>query len=116
SDLKEKKTKDTIKNEASNGLSNARGTVAMARTMDPDSASAQFFINVKDNKFLDKNDQSAGYAVFGKVIEGMDVVDKIKAVETGSKEFTVKGDRTANFQNVPKENVVIKSIRVEKPK
>jgi cyclophilin family peptidyl-prolyl cis-trans isomerase len=88
----------------------------MARTDDPDSATAQFFINVKDNKFLDKNDQSPGYTVFGKVIEGMDVVDMIKAVKTGAQEFTVKGDRTATFQNVPTENVVIKSIRVEKPK
>jgi cyclophilin family peptidyl-prolyl cis-trans isomerase len=115
-DYKEKKTKDPIKNEASNGLSNVRGTIAMARTDDPDSATAQFFINVKDNKFLDKSDQNPGYTVFGKVTEGMDVVDMIKAVKTGDQEFTVKGDRTATFKNVPTENVVIKSIRVEKPK
>jgi cyclophilin family peptidyl-prolyl cis-trans isomerase len=115
-DHKEKKTKEPIKNEAGNGLSNQRGTIAMARTNDPDSASAQFFINVKDNDFLNKNDQSAGYAVFGKVIEGMDIVDKIKAVKTGTKEFTVRGDIKTTFPNVPEEDVVIKSIRVEKPK
>ena len=101
--MKQKKTRDPIKNEASNGVSNARGTLAMARTSDPDSATAQFFINVVDNKFLDKNDASAGYAVFGKVIEGMDVVDKIKAVKTGTK---------AGHKDVPNEDVVIKSIRV----
>jgi cyclophilin family peptidyl-prolyl cis-trans isomerase len=114
-DRTEKKTKDPIKNEAGNGLSNKRGTIAMARTDDPDSATAQFFINVKDNDFLDKNDRSAGYAVFGKVIEGMDIVDKIKAVKTGRKEFTTRGGK-ANFSNVPEEDVVIKSVRVEKPK
>ena len=101
--MKQKKTKDPIKNEASNGVSNARGTLAMARTSDPDSATAQFFINVVDNKFLDKNDTSAGYAVFGKVVEGMDVVDKIKAVKTGTK---------AGHKDVPNEDVVIKSIRL----
>jgi cyclophilin family peptidyl-prolyl cis-trans isomerase len=115
-DRKEKKTKDPIKNEADNGLSNKRGTVAMARTNDPDSATAQFFINVKDNNFLDKNNRSAGYAVFGKVTEGMDVVDKIKAVKTGSKKFTVKSGQEAPFDNVPEEDVVIKKITVEKPK
>ena len=114
-DRTEKKTKDPIKNEAGNGLSNKRGTIAMARTDDPDSATAQFFINVKDNDFLDKSDRGAGYAVFGKVIEGMDVVDKIKAVKTGKKEFTTRGGK-ANFSNVPEEDVVIKSVRVEKPK
>jgi peptidyl-prolyl cis-trans isomerase B (cyclophilin B) len=101
--MKQKKTRDPIKNEASNGLSNVRGTLAMARTSDPDSATAQFFINVVDNKFLDKNDTSAGYAVFGKVTEGMDVVDKIKAVKTGTK---------MGHKDVPKEDVIIKSIRV----
>jgi peptidyl-prolyl cis-trans isomerase B (cyclophilin B) len=101
--MKQKKTRDPIKNEASNGLSNARGTLAMARTSDPDSATAQFFVNVVDNKFLDKNDSSAGYAVFGKVTEGMDVVDKIKAVKTGTK---------MGHKDVPNEDVVIKSIRV----
>ena len=101
--MKEKKTKDPIKNEAANGLSNVRGTLAMARTSDPDSATAQFFINVVDNKFLDKSPKSEGYAVFGKVIEGMDVVDKIKAVKTGTK---------AGFKDVPNEDVVIKSVRL----
>ncbi|HVL13501.1 MAG TPA: peptidylprolyl isomerase [Gemmata sp.] len=101
--MKEKKTKDPIKNEAANGVTNAKYTVAMARTSDPDSATAQFFINVKDNKFLDKSADSAGYAVFGKVIEGTEVVDKIKAVNTGVK---------AGFKDVPTEDVVIKSIRL----
>jgi len=109
-DRKEKKTKGTIKNESGNGVSNKRGTLAMARTSAPDSASAQFFINVKDNDFLDGRAGRAGYAVFGKVIEGMDVVDKIKAVKTGSKQFTTPFGE-ADFQNVPVENVVIKSIR-----
>ena len=101
-DMNEKKTKAPIKNEAGNGLSNKRGTIAMARTSDPDSATAQFFINVKDNENLDRNDSSAGYAVFGKVVEGMDVVDKIKQVATGSK----RGHR-----DVPNETVTIKSVR-----
>jgi cyclophilin family peptidyl-prolyl cis-trans isomerase len=98
--MKEKKTKDSIKNESANGLSNTRGTVAMARTMVPDSATAQFYINVIDNKFLDKAQagDGVGYCVFGKVIEGLDVVDKIKAVKTGPR-------------NVPVEDVVIKSVR-----
>ena len=83
----EKKTNPPIKNEANNGLQNLRGTIAMARTTDPHSASAQFFINVVDNQFLDHRAQTMrgwGYAVFGKVIEGMDVVDKIRKVKTGS--------------------------------
>ncbi|MFL5242790.1 MAG: peptidylprolyl isomerase [Gemmataceae bacterium] len=103
--LKEKKTKDPIKNEADNGLSNDRGTIAMARTSEPDSASAQFFINVKDNKFLDhrsKKPQEYGYCVFGKVVKGMDVVDKIKEVEVQDK---------GNNEKVPVKDVVIKSIR-----
>jgi peptidyl-prolyl cis-trans isomerase B (cyclophilin B) len=103
--LKEKKTKDEIKNEADNGVSNERGTIAMARKGDPDSASAQFFINVKDNKFLDhrsKKPQEYGYCVFGKVIKGMDVVDKIKEVEVEDK---------GNNEKVPVKDVVIKSIR-----
>jgi cyclophilin family peptidyl-prolyl cis-trans isomerase len=116
-DRKEKKTRDKIKNEAGNGQSNKRGTLAMARTNDPDSATAQFFINVKDNDFLDKNARSAGYAVFGKVIEGMNVVDKIKAVKTGTKKFTVPHPRKpgetleADFENVPVDDVVIESVR-----
>jgi cyclophilin family peptidyl-prolyl cis-trans isomerase len=116
-ELKEKKPKAAIKNEASNGLSNTRGTLAMARLDDPDTATAQFFINVADNDFLDKSGDSAGYAVFGKVIEGMDVVNKIKAVETGRKKFMVLDPRDdtklieTTMPNVPVENVVIKSIR-----
>ena len=104
--MKEKKTHDPIKNEADNGLSNLRGTIAMARTNDPDSATAQFFINVVDNKkALDKSGLNPGYCVFGRVIEGMDVVDKIKMVRTGSK---------GPHQNVPVEDIVIKSVRREK--
>ncbi len=101
--MKEKKTKDPIKNESANGLSNKRGTIAMARTSDPDSATAQFYINVADNTFLDRRgDTQPGYCVFGKVIEGMDVVDKIKAVRT----------RTAgSHRDVPEVDVVIKSVR-----
>jgi peptidyl-prolyl cis-trans isomerase B (cyclophilin B) len=101
--MKEKKdTKDPIKLEADKGLSNKLGTVAMARTNDPNSATAQFFINVKDNKFLDKSDESDGYAVFGKVIKGMNVVNKIKAVET---------DEKNGHENVPVKDVIIKSVR-----
>ena len=95
-----------IQNEADNGLSNDRGTIAMARTMDPHSASAQFFINVKDNDFLNHSAPTAqgwGYAVFGKVVEGMDVVDAIKAVATGSR---------GGHQDVPVEDVVIESEEV----
>ncbi|MDO4697383.1 MAG: peptidylprolyl isomerase [Pasteurellaceae bacterium] len=113
SGLIEKSTRAPIKNEANNGLSNKRGTIAMARTSDPHSASAQFFINVADNSFLDHRTkemfgktvvQEWGYAVFGEVVEGMDVVDKIKGVKTGNKGF---------HQDVPKEDVVISSVTVE---
>tara|TARA_R110002096_G_scaffold61468_7_gene152764 strand:+ start:2559 stop:3164 length:606 start_codon:yes stop_codon:yes gene_type:complete len=86
-DFKQKDTKDAIENEADNGLSNDRGTIAMARTGEPHSATGQFFINHGDNGFLNhtaKNSQGWGYAVFGKVTEGMDVVDKIAAIKTGS--------------------------------
>jgi cyclophilin family peptidyl-prolyl cis-trans isomerase len=100
-DGKEKATRDPIKNESFNGLSNERGTVAMARTNKADSATSQFYINVKDNKFLDGGSDKVGYCVFGRVIEGMDVVDKIRAVKTG------QGD-------VPLQNVVIKRISVVK--
>mgnify|MGYP000510076205 CR=1 FL=1 len=89
-DMKQKTTRETIENEADNGLKNEIGTLAMARTNDPHSASSQFFINVADNQFLNhsgKNPQGWGYAVFGKVVEGMDVVDAIKAVRTGSSGF-----------------------------
>ena len=111
--LKEKGTKDPIKNEASNGLSNERGTIAMARTDDPDSATAQFFINHKDNtNKLDPGKFSKeGYCVFGKVIEGMDVVDKIAEVKTGKKTFQVKSGQKAEFKDVPEEDVIIKSVR-----
>jgi cyclophilin family peptidyl-prolyl cis-trans isomerase len=104
-DQKEKKTKESIKNESGNGLKNQRGTIAMARTSDPDSASSQFFINVKDNAFLDKAEarDGVGYCVFGRVIEGMDVVDKIKAVKTGRKGMFDK--------DCPLEDVVIKSVK-----
>ena len=85
-DMQEKATQAPIKNESNNGVSNARGTISMARTSDPDSASSQFFISVKDNKSsLDYKGPGTGYAVFGKVIEGMDVVDKIVAVPTTTK-------------------------------
>ena len=102
--LKQKKTKAPVKNESANGLSNARGTLAMARTSVPDSATAQFFINVKDNTFLDRAQAAdrVGYAVFGKVIDGMDVVDKIKDVETGHR---------GGHDDVPRQDVVIQSVR-----
>lgn len=102
--MKEKKTRDPIKNESFNGISNERGTLAMARTPDPDSATAQFYINVEDNENLDKKNagDKVGYAVFGKVIEGMGVVDKIRRVKTG---------RFEGASNVPLSDVVIMSIR-----
>jgi cyclophilin family peptidyl-prolyl cis-trans isomerase len=86
-DMQEKPTGRPIKNEAGNGLTNRRGTIAMARTSNPDSATAQFFINLKDNTFLDRAQaqDGYGYTVFGRVTDGMDVVDKIAAVRTGSK-------------------------------
>jgi cyclophilin family peptidyl-prolyl cis-trans isomerase len=104
--MKERKTHEPIKNESDNGLSNLRGTIAMARTNDPDSATAQFFINVADNKkALDKSGFNPGYCVFGRVIDGMDVVDKIKKVRTASK---------GGHENIPVEDIVIKSVRREK--
>jgi cyclophilin family peptidyl-prolyl cis-trans isomerase len=112
SGLKEKeKTKAPIKNESANGVSNERGTIAMARTGDPDSATAQFFINVKDNRPLDTAPGRSGYAVFGKVIEGMDVVDKIKEAATTTKIATVQGGQKAPFKDVPEDEVIIKSVR-----
>ena len=84
SDMSQKETRAPIKNEADNGEKNVRGTLAMARTQVVDSATAQFFINLKDNAFLDHGDRDFGYAVFGKVTEGMDVVDAIAAVPTGN--------------------------------
>ena len=102
--MQQKKTREAIKNESDNGLSNERGTLAMARTPDPDSATSQFFINLKDNTFLDKaqSRDRVGYCVFGKVIDGMDVVDKIAGVRTGNR---------GGHQNVPVEPVIIKSVR-----
>lgn len=105
-DMSEKSTAAPIKNEAKNGLSNMRGTVAMARTNDIDSATAQFFINVVDNQRLDHVDEERfGYAVFGEVVEGMDVVDKIKEVKVGSK---------GEHENVPVEAVMIHSVKLVK--
>jgi peptidyl-prolyl cis-trans isomerase B (cyclophilin B) len=104
--MKEKATNAPIKNEADNGLSNEAGTVAMARTMDPHSASAQFFINVSNNTFLDHRSPTPdgwGYAVFGKVVDGMDVVERIKGVETGNAGF---------HQDVPVEDVIIESAEI----
>ena len=104
--MKQKPARAPIKNEANNGVSNEIGTVAMARTMDPHSASAQFFINVSDNTFLNHTaptSQGWGYAVFGKVVEGMDVVNAIKAVATTSK---------AGHQDVPSEDVIIEKAEI----
>lgn len=112
--MRQKNTKPTIVNEADNGLKNDRGTIAMARTQDPNSATSQFFINVVDNKMLNKSQGNAGYAVFGKVIAGMDVVDKIRAVPTGSSPaismYNGKEIQQA-FQDVPQSPVVIESVR-----
>ncbi len=102
--MKQKPTQEPIENEANNGLKNEVGSIAMARTSDPHSASAQFFINVGDNGFLDYPGQDGwGYCVFGKVVEGMDVVDKIKGVKTG---------RSGFHQDVPVEDVVIERAEV----
>ncbi len=106
-DMSEKPTRAPIPLESRNGLVNARGTVAMARTMVPDSATAQFFINLKDNAFLDaaNSRDGNGYAVFGKVVSGMDVVEKIRGVATGNK---------GPHQNVPLEAIVIRKATLEK--
>ncbi len=117
--LSEKPTGKGIKNEASNGLLNQRGTVAMARTNDPNSATAQFFINVADNAMLDApKPDGYGYAVFGKVTSGMDVVDAIKAVSTNSQTIRMRHPATgqaidAPADNVPVEPVVIESATIE---
>ena len=106
-DMNQKPTKDPIRNEAMNGLKNARGTIAMARTMVVDSATSQFFINLKDNDFLNfraPNPQMFGYAVFGHVTKGMEVVDKIARVKTGNR---------FPHQNVPIEPVVIRKVTVK---
>jgi peptidyl-prolyl cis-trans isomerase A (cyclophilin A) len=106
-DMTEKPTRAPIPLESRNGLTNLRGTLAMARTMDPNSATAQFFINLKDNAFLDQANSrdGNGYAVFGKVVAGMDVVDKIKAVPVADK---------GGHQNVPTTPVTIKKAILEK--
>ena len=109
SDFSRKQTRETIQNEADNGLKNVRGSIAMARTRDPHSASAQFFINVADNSALDHKTADArgwGYAVFGRVAEGMDVVDKIRTQATG-----VQG----GFRDVPKKIITITRAVVETP-
>ena len=106
-DMAQKETRAPVENEANNGLKNKNGTIAMARTNDPHSATAQFFINVTDNGFLDHTAPTAqgwGYAVFGRVTAGMDVVEKIKAVATGSKGF---------HQDVPKEAVTIDRVTID---
>jgi peptidyl-prolyl cis-trans isomerase B (cyclophilin B) len=106
--MKQKPTDDPVDNEANNGLKNEKGTLAMARTNDPHSATAQFFINVSDNDFLNHSSptpQGWGYTVFGKVVDGLDIVDKIRKVKTGSKGF---------HQDVPVDDVVIeKAVVVE---
>ncbi len=106
-EMEEKETMSPIKNEANNKISNERGTIAMARTNDPHSASAQFFINLKDNTFLDfksETTQGWGYCVFGKITEGIEVIDEIAMVDTGS---------YGPHQDVPKDPVIIKEIIIE---
>lgn len=102
----EKATKAPIRNEANNGLKNTVGTLAMARTNDPNSASSQFFINVANNDFLNKSGANAGYAVFGKVVNGMDVVNKITKVTTGN---------FGMHQDVPKNPIKILSVTIKAP-
>lgn len=102
-DLKRKETGEPVVNEASETLKNLRGTIAMARTPDPDSATAQFFINLTDNDFLNKGVRGPGYTVFGKVTEGMGVADSIASVETG---------RRAGMADVPTETIRIQSVRI----
>ncbi len=108
-DFQQKPTRAPVKNEADNGLKNLRGTIAMARTSDPQSATAQFFINVKDNPALDyrsPDPQGWGYVVFGQVIGGMEVVDKIRQTPTGA------GGPSNRFNDVPKTPVIIQSVTV----
>lgn len=105
-DMNQKQTKGPIKNEADNGLKNDKGTIAMARTNVVDSATSQYFINVANNDFLNHSSRDFGYAVFGKVVEGMDVVDRIAAARTGS---------VGMFRDVPEEAIVIKSVKVLTP-
>jgi cyclophilin family peptidyl-prolyl cis-trans isomerase len=105
-DMTQKRTNPPVKNEADNGLKNSRGTLSMARTNDIHSATSQFFVNLKDNDFLDNSRGNFGYAVFARVTEGMDVVDKIAAVETG---------RKRGFDDVPVEPVIMKTVRKVDP-
>lgn len=102
-DMQQKKANSPIKNEADNGLRNTRGTISMARTADKDSATSQFFLNVADNAFLDHGQRDFGYAVFGKVVKGMDVVDKIAQAQTHD---------VGPYQNVPSKPIVILSAKV----
>ena len=102
-DFKQKTAKTPIKNEADNGLRNLRGTISMARTADKDSATSQFFLNVADNAFLDHGQRDFGYAVFGKVVKGMDVVEKISQVQT---------ENVGPYQNVPVKPITIFSAKV----
>ena len=103
-DMRQKPTREPIKNEADNGEKNERGTLAMARTMNVDSATAQFFINLKDNDFLNHGGRDFGYAVFGRVTDGMDVVDAIAGVETGNH---------GGHQDVPVEAVTITAVTID---
>lgn len=100
--MKQKSTRPPIKNEADNGLKNTRGTLSMARTSDIHSATSQFFVNVTDNAFLDHGSRDFGYAVFARVTDGMDVVDKIVSVPTGNR---------SGHQDVPKEPVLVRSAK-----
>lgn len=107
-DMQQKENRAPIENEADNGLKNLKGTLSMARTMDPNSATSQFFINLKDNDFLDhtaKNAQGWGYAVFGRVVDGMDVVEAMAKVKTGSRQ---------GHQDVPVEDIVVEKTSVKK--
>jgi peptidyl-prolyl cis-trans isomerase A (cyclophilin A) len=104
-DLTPKKTRAPIRNEASNGLKNRRGSLSMARTNDPNSATSQFFVNLKDNAFLDPGRGTSGYAVFAHVMQGIEVVDKIGAVATGTR---------GHYEDVPVEPVILESVTVVK--
>ena len=106
-DMKQKTTRAPIRNESANGVKNRRGTLSMARTNDPHSATSQFFVNLVDNAFLDPGRGGAGYAVFGAVVEGMDVIDKIAQAKTG---------RKAGHDDVPLEPIVVKSAARVEPK
>ena len=106
-DMSQKRTQPPVKNEANNGLKNLRGTLSMARTNDVNSATSQFFVNLKDNDFLDHKPGNYGYAVFARVTDGMDVIDKIAAVATG---------RRRGFDDVPTEAVIMKRVQRIAPK